>query len=147
MFNYYHPVPKAAQNFRNLVLAALSYMAIVITAWSRCLHISYLILYKFMDCRAIYGKYFACLFLITKFAKTSDPLLIKKHYNIKLKSQRFLKAQTALHSSKHENFFKSTINSQTFPLSLIKPTDVCRELCYCRNIVPTPSLLVLHIQS
>lgn len=28
MFNYYHPVPKPAWNFRNLVLGVLSSMAI-----------------------------------------------------------------------------------------------------------------------
>lgn len=29
MFNYYHAAPKSAWNFRNLVLAGLPYMAIV----------------------------------------------------------------------------------------------------------------------
>lgn len=30
MFNYYQPIPKSAQNFRNLDLGVSSYMAIVI---------------------------------------------------------------------------------------------------------------------
>lgn len=29
-FNYYHPVPKVARSFRNLVLSGLSYMAIIV---------------------------------------------------------------------------------------------------------------------
>lgn len=146
MFNCYHPVPKAAQNFRNSGSFYLTWqLSLLPDRVVYTFHISYYI--SLWTVEQSMGNILHVCFLITKFAKTSDPLLIKKHYNIKLKTQRFLKVQTALHSSKHENFFKSTINSQTFPVSLIKPTDVCRELCYCRNIVPTPSLLVLHIQS